>query len=54
MLKAALCILAVSASPSFTFNDDPVAPTVCVAKDQYGHTHEIEQLPVELQSPVRQ
>lgn len=53
MIRAALCIIAVSASPSYTFNDDPVEPTVCVAKDGYGHIHEIEQLSVELQMPVR-
>ena len=53
MIRATLCILAVSASPSFTFNDDPVEPVVCVAKDEFGVTHEIEQLPIELQSPVK-
>ena len=54
MIRAALCILAVAASPSYTFNDDPVAPTVCVATvhDEFGHEHELQG--VELQSPVRQ
>lgn len=53
MIRAAILVFAVSASPSYTFNDDPVAPAVCVARDEYGHIHEIEQLPVELQSPVK-
>lgn len=53
MIRAAILVFAVSASPSYTFNDDPKEPVSCVARDEYGHIHEIEQLPVVLQMPVR-